>query len=488
MIYIEISLLSLSFSYNCSIINKNKNFKSVNQQNIRIRGLRMILPAPINNALAKLTQQGFEAFVVGGCVRDAMMGIDPKDFDIATNATPTDVQRVFIDFPVFETGIQHGTVTVLIDSHPLEITTYRIDGEYIDKRRPLNVEFTNSIIEDLSRRDFTINAMAYSNETGLVDPFNGRKAINEKLICCVGEPTKRFEEDALRILRAVRFAAVFGFEIETRTKDALMKAKETILTVATERITAEFTRMICGDYIESILLEYADLIAVFIPEIIPSIQFDQKNPYHAHDVYTHTVKVVSNVPPYLSLRLAALFHDIAKPQTHTTDINGVGHFYGHQILGARTAKTILDRMKFDNETKQRTYELVYFHDIQIKSEPKAVKRVLNRFSESFFEDLIDLKKADILGQNPEMKGRIKDIDNLLAIYKNVIKENACFKLKDLAINGNDLISIGIPGGRKIGKILMDCLNQVINERIQNNKEEMIRYVKEIFLNEVCDQQ
>lgn len=437
----------------------------------------MKLPEPIINALSRLTKQGFEAYVVGGCVRDALMGFDPNDFDMTTNATPDEVKKAFFDVPVFETGIEHGTVTVLLDSHPFEITTYRIDGEYLDRRRPSNIEFTKSIREDLARRDFTINAIAYSPDTGLVDPFSGQEDIKAKIIRCVGDPSKRFEEDALRIVRAVRFAAVLGFGIEPKTKEALLNAKDTILEVAVERITAEFSKMLCGDHIGPVLMEYSDVLAVALPEILPSIQFQQKNPYHTYDVYTHIVKVVTNVKAELPLRVAALLHDIAKPETYTQDEKGIGHFYGHPKRSAEIARDILDRLKFDNETKKRVIDLVRNHDIDIKCAPKAVKRLLNRFSEEFFTDLIELKKADVLGQNPAMRHRVETLDCLLAIYREIVRSGECFLLRDLAIDGRDLLAAGFAENRRIGVILNDCLDQVIEESLPNRREDLLEYVK-----------
>lgn len=441
----------------------------------------MILPEQIIIALKTLEQHGFEAFVVGGSVRDALMGVEPKDFDIATNATPGNLKEVFRKITVIETGIAHGTVTVLIEETPIEITTFRIDGEYIDKRRPLSVEFSDSIHEDLARRDFTINAMAYSSRTGIIDPFDGRNDLENKIIRCVGDPEKRFEEDALRILRAVRFAAVLGFGIEASTKAALMEKSETILSVAIERITSEFSKMICGHDIGHVLKEYRQLLAVVIPEIEPSFDFNQQNFYHVFDVYTHTCRVVSNSPPFLVPRLAAFFHDIAKPYCFTKDDKGAGHFYGHQQQSARMAGEIMSRMRFDNDTRRKTIDLIENHDITINPEPKAIKRILNKFSEEFFIDLVALKKADVSGQNPELIGRIEELDRLLEIYIDIVKEDECYSLKKLAINGNDLLETGIPRGNKIGIILEDCLHQVMSERIKNTKEDLMEYVKMFYL-------
>lgn len=468
--------------------------KSRKQNDVKINTIE-----PAGKIIETLEKNGFDAFLVGGCVRDALLGIVPTDYDIATNAIPKQVIDVFGDSfidkvddtledynenlaqktYVVETGIAHGTVTVVIESFPVEVTTFRIDGAYTDNRRPDSVSFSSSINDDLSRRDFTINAMAYSDKTGIIDPFYGQKDLEDKIIRCVGDPESRFSEDSLRILRAVRFASVLGFSIEPGTKTAIDKLRNSIKTVATERITAEFSRLICGPYIESILFEFRDLIAVIIPEIEAAFDFSQHNPHHSFDVYTHLVKAVTYVPAKLSIRLAALFHDIGKPSTFFRDSDGTGHFYGHQKVGAEMVKTILDRLKFDNSTKKRTFDLVLYHDIKIDADKKSVKHILNRFSEDFFLDLIALKKADVSAQQTsEMTGRIAFLDELLRIYREIIEENACFSLKDLAISGEDVIKLGVTPGRQIGEILDDCLHQVICEHIKNEKQQLLDYIVE----------
>ncbi len=446
-------------------------------------GETMILPKTVHEVLAKLEKNGYEAYVVGGCVRDALMGIEPKDFDVTTDATPREVKSVFCGNPVIETGIMHGTVTVLIDHFPIEVTTFRIDGEYVDLRRPLRVEFTRSINEDLARRDFTINAIAYSEKSGIVDPFEGKQDLADGIIRCVGDPKKRFEEDALRILRAVRFASVLGFAIEPLTQKALLEKKDTIKSVAIERISSEFFSLLCGKNIENVLIEYSELFAVIVPELSLAFEFLQNNPYHAYDVYTHTAKVVANTSPKLDIRLAAFFHDIGKPKTYSQDVKGIGHFYGHQKLSSQMADTILRRMKTDNETREKTILLVLYHDIQIKPERKAVKRVLNRFSEEFFLDLINLKKADVSGQHPDLIGRVLELDTLVRIYEDIIRENECFNLKDLVISGGDLILLGVVPGKQIGVILNDCLSKVISGILSNNKDMLIEYVLSIYIND-----
>lgn len=444
----------------------------------------MILPEQIVIAIQTLEQNGYDAFVVGGSVRDALMGVQPKDFDIATNANPKKLKNVFKDVTIIETGIAHGTVTVLIEATPIEITTFRIDGEYLDRRRPVSVEFSDSIVEDLARRDFTINAMAYSAKTGIIDPFGGQKDIAGKIIRCVGDPLKRFEEDALRIFRAIRFASVLGFEIETATRSAIMAKVESILSVAIERITAEFSKMICGHDIGRVLMEHRQLIAIMVPEIKASFDFDQHNYYHVFDVYTHTCKVVSSTPPFIVPRMAAFLHDIAKPYCFSKDEKGAGHFYGHQQQSAKMAGVIMTRMKFDNETKRKAVKLIENHDIDIEPEPKAIKKILNKFSEEFFIDLIALKKADVHGQNPELKSREADLDKLMEIYMDIVREDECFSLKKLAIKGDDLLAAGIPRGNRIGMILEDCLHQVMSERIKNDKDELMEYVKTFYLENI----
>jgi tRNA nucleotidyltransferase (CCA-adding enzyme) len=468
------------------------NMKSKKQNDMKIKIIE-----PAGKIIETLEKRGFDAFLVGGCVRDGLLGISPTDYDIATNALPSQVIEVFGDSfkdnvdntledynetleqkaYVVETGIAHGTVTVVIESFPVEVTTFRIDGQYTDNRRPDSVSFSSSINDDLSRRDFTINAMAYSDKTGIIDPFNGRQDLHDRIIKCVGDPESRFSEDSLRILRAVRFASVLGFYIEPGTKSAIDMLRNTIGTVATERITAEFTKLLCGLYVENILFEFRDMIAVIIPEISPCFDFLQHNPHHSFDVYTHLVKAVTYVPARLPLRLTALFHDIGKPSTFFKDADGIGHFYGHQKVGSEMVRVILDRLRFDNFTKKRTYELVLHHDIHIEADKKSIKHILNRFSEDFFLDLLALKKADVSAQQTsEMTGRIAFLDELIRIYEEIIEENACFSLKDLAITGEDILKLGFMPGRQIGDILEDCLHQVIGEHLRNDKKELLDYI------------
>jgi tRNA nucleotidyltransferase (CCA-adding enzyme) len=441
----------------------------------------MILPETISTILTRLSLHGFEAYVVGGCVRDALMNLEPNDFDITTSATPSEVKTLFRDVPVIDTGIEHGTVTVLWDSCPVEVTTYRVDGEYLDRRRPAGVRFTDSIRDDLSRRDFTINAMAYSPESGIVDPFGGREDIGLKMIRCVGEPCLRFEEDALRVLRALRFASTLGFSIEPVTREALLLMRKNILDVSAERVAVEFSKMILGENIGPVMTEYSAVLSIFIPEIIPTLHFEQCNPFHSYDVYTHIVKTLINTPSTLTIRLAAFFHDIAKPQTFTLDDKGIGHFYSHQKHSAKIAEQVLDRMKFDNETKKRVKDLVFYHDISIRNDPKSIKKILNRFSESFFRELIALKRADILGQNTTMRGRLAELDARMAIFDDIIRDHACYSLKSLALNGTDLLAAGFPEGKRIGLALKDCLEQVIEEKLENEKQVLLQYAVEKYI-------
>ena len=313
------------------------------------------LPAGVSRALTMLESAGFEAFIVGGCVRDALRGITPKDYDITTSALPEETKSVFRDWRVIETGIQHGTITVVMDGMPLEITTYRTEGTYSDNRHPDSVSFTASLREDVARRDFTMNAIAYSPTRGMIDHFGGAEDIRRGIIRCVGDPATRFREDALRMMRGIRFASVLGFAIEKNTAAAIHENKERIPTVSAERIRVELTKLLCGANVKNVLMDWWDVIGTVIPEILPMHGFDQKTPYHIYDVWEHTAVAVSNIPPDPHLRLCALLHDIGKPPSFFTDEKGVGHFYGHPAVSARMTEEILARLKYDNATRRRRF-------------------------------------------------------------------------------------------------------------------------------------
>ncbi len=430
------------------------------------------LPDEVTAALRKLSENGFEAYIVGGCVRDSLMGEKPKDYDITTSAEPEEVKKVFRRFRVIETGIKHGTVTVLVSGIPLEITTFRIDSDYADNRHPENVTFTKSLEEDTARRDFTMNAVAYNDKTGISDFHGGQKDIENKIIRCVGNADKRFCEDALRIMRAIRFSSVLGFEIEKETKDAIFRNKELLKNISHERIAGELVKLLCGKNVKNILIEYIDVLGVVIPELLAMKGFDQKNPHHIYDVLTHTAAAVENIDPEPVLRLTALFHDIGKPRCFS-EKDGIGHFYGHAKLSEEITFNVMTRLKFDNVTKSTVTKLVKIHDVQIEEKESAVKRFLGKNSPEIFFMLLKMKRADTLSQNPEVLSRLEYLDRLEKLANEILDSEECFSLKDLEINGNDLISLGIKPGKNIGKILNELLDGVISGNITNEKKELL---------------
>lgn len=437
---------------------------------------QVFIPDFCKKIINRLNDCRFEAFLVGGCVRDCLMGKIPHDYDIATNATPDEMIKAFDGFKVIKTGEKHGTLTVICENNAVEVTTYRIDGDYSDNRRPNSVEFTRSINEDLARRDFTVNALAYNENSGLIDLFSGEKDLDSKIIKCVGEADVRFSEDALRILRALRFASTLGFEIEENTAKSIIKNKDLLKNISSERILVEFKKLLLGKNAEKILLDYKEVFAVFIPEIRPCFNFDQKTKYHQYDVYTHIVKSVSACEKDETLRLACFLHDIEKPSVFFTDENGTGHFYGHPAPSAATAKKVLKRLKADNKTIEKVVDLVKYHDRQIALSEKSVKRLLSKTSPEFFRDLIKIKRADSLAHAPEYQNKDEYYNALLEILEKIEREQQCFKIKDLKINGNDLIELGF-SGVLIGNTLKKLLKAVIDGEVDNDKNKLLSYIK-----------
>lgn len=440
-----------------------------------------ILPEEVNIALEKLTEAGFQAYIVGGCVRDFLMGTEPHDFDITTSALPRETENIFKDFTVIETGIQHGTLTVLINGTPLEITTFRTDGTYSDNRHPDSVNFTCSLEEDLSRRDFTVNAMAYNPVTGIVDIFGGRGDIENKLIRTVGDPEQRFGEDALRIMRALRFSAVLGFTIDKSTLSAARELKDLLKNVAAERVYIELTKLLCGKNAYKILMECPDILGVWLPEILPMVGFNQHNRHHIYDVWQHTAVVVANIVPVPHLRLAALIHDMGKPGTFSMGKDGQGHFYGHPKLSTEIAGNILSRLKVDNDTRYKVIELVRHHDTPLADNEKQIKRKLNKLGENLFFDLIKICRADNMGQSPKYRNRQKGLNLVEATAKEIISRKECFSLKSLAVNGRDLIDAGFRAGPELGKILNSLLEQVIDGGLENKKDILITAARKLSL-------
>ena len=323
------------------------------------------IPQEVQLILKVLTAQGYEAYVVGGCVRDSLLGKKPQDWDICTSALPQEVKKAFNNLPVLETGLKHGTVTVMIDHKPYEVTTYRIEDQYSDNRHPDKVEFVKDLEQDLARRDFTINAMAYNPKSGLVDCFNGLADLDNKIIRCVGKAEERFLEDGLRILRAIRFASTYNFKIERATTEAIYSKKNLLANLAGERIQIELDKLLCGSGVKEILHQFAEVLAVIIPEIWPMLGFEPNNPHHIYDLWTHTIESVAQAPPQLVLRLTMLLHDLGKPDCYTVDEKGIGHFYGHSKISAEKAKDILQRLKYDRATIDTVLTLVANHDLDL---------------------------------------------------------------------------------------------------------------------------
>ncbi|MBR5246190.1 MAG: CCA tRNA nucleotidyltransferase [Clostridia bacterium] len=432
-------------------------------------------------AVLLLKNSGFEAFLIGGSVRDFIMGLPIGDIDITTNATPAEVKKVFKDFRVIETGIKHGTVTVLIDNEPLEITTYRSESSYSDNRHPDSVTFSKSLSDDVVRRDFTMNAIAYDFNDGFRDLVNGIDDIKNQTIRCIGDAQTRFREDALRILRALRFSSVLGFSIEEKTKYAIHECKDLLLNISAERIREEFVKLICGKNAYSVLQEFSDVIAVFIPEIKPCINFKQENRHHCFDVYTHSLKALENSNSDVAIRLALFFHDIAKPLVAYFDEKGEQHYYGHPKKSAETTEKILTRLRFDNETKNKVVTLVAFHDSPImvndsvSPDRKRLKKIMSQIGVELIFPLIEIKFCDNSAQKSEYYRGDDFYKETKSIINDILKEKECFSIKDLAINGNDLMGLGFKG-KKIGETLTFLLDLVINEKIKNEYDEILSYL------------
>lgn len=440
----------------------------MNRQTIKID-----IPAPAAEILDKLHDAGYEAYVVGGCVRDSILGREPGDWDITTSARPEQVKEIF--GRTIDTGIQHGTVTVMMGKEGFEVTTYRIDGEYEDGRHPKDVTFTASLVEDLKRRDFTINAMAYSYEDGLIDEFDGLADIDKKIIRCVGEPRERFTEDALRMMRAVRFAAQLGYSIEEDTRKAITELAPTLDRISAERVQVELVKLITSDNPGKVKELYeTGLSAVFMPEFDRCFGTPQNNPHHAYDVGDHIVKAVESIEGDKVLRLTMLLHDIEKPSCRTTDEKGIDHFYHHAEKGAKTAAAILRRLKFDRDTMDKVEKLIWCHDWRFPAEKKNVRRAMNKIGDELFPCFIKVKMADTAAKSSyHQDEKYEWIGKLNDLYEEVKRDGECFSLKDLAVNGKDLIGKGITPGKELGDILAAMLSDVIDDPSHNTKEYLL---------------
>lgn len=432
----------------------------------------MLLPETVRKALEMLSEAGFEAYVVGGAVRDFLRGLLPHDFDLCTSARPEETKKVFSGFVTIDTGIRHGTVTVLLGDSALEITTFRIERGYHDYRRPDSVTFVKSVTNDLARRDFTINAMAYCPQHGLCDPFGGQEDLKTGIIRCVGDADTRFGEDALRILRGLRLAAETGFSFEPETEASLEKNCGLLAKIAAERIREELCRTVVAPYAGRILERYPAVIGSVIPEILPMVGFQQRNRHHLHDVWRHTVWATQFAPTTVVLRLAVLLHDIGKPGCFTFDDSGVGHFYGHPQAGAEIAHRILLRLKFDRETTERVTLLVLSHDEMLGETEKLIRRRLAKYGEDVFRQLLAIKKADCIGQGTE-PGYLEQLLQTEAILNRILEDQQCFRLEDLAVNGHDMLAFGLRG-KEIGAMLSKLLQMVVDAPDLNERDTLLK--------------
>ena len=435
-----------------------------------MRDIEIRIPPGAARILRVLEDHGYEAFVVGGCVRDSLLGRNPNDWDITTSALPLQVKALFRR--TIDTGLKHGTVTILMDGEPFEVTTYSVDGEYLHGRHPSEVTFTASLQEDLQRRDFTINAMAYSEKKGLQDLFGGLPDLEKGLIRAVGDPAKRFGEDALRIMRAVRFAAQLGYEVEEDTVQAMKELAPTLSKISAERIAAELEKLLVSPHPEKLKMAYeCGITAVILPEFDRCMETAQNNPHHKYSVGEHTIVSIGNARPDRILRYTMLMHDMGKPSCKTTDEQGIDHFYGHQEVSAQMANDILRRLKSDNETRRSVSKLVRYHDLTCGLTGKSVRKAISLIGEDLFPLYLEVKDADTRAQSDfRFQEKMDYLDEVRLLYRKILEEGDCLSLKDLAVNGKDLIAAGMKPGREIGEVLEAMYRDVIDDPEHNNKE------------------
>ena len=438
--------------------------------------MRIELPDHVKFILHTLEENGYEGYAVGGCVRDASLGRVPQDGDITTNAKPLQVKDLFRR--TIDTGLQHGTVTIMLDHVGYEVTTYRIDGEYEDGRHPKEVRFTGSLSDDLMRRDFTINAMAYNETEGLVDLFEGREDLEKGVVRCVGEAKERFTEDALRMMRAIRFSAQLGFSVEEHTMEAIRALAQTIQKISAERIQMELLKTLTSEHPDDVRLFYeTGLSAYFLPELDRMMETEQNNPHHCYSVGEHTLHSLTEVPGDKVLRLAMLLHDVAKPLCKTTDDAGTDHFHGHPVQGAELARKILRRLKLDNDTIQRVTQLIRWHDDNPPLTERNVRRAICRVQAAQYPDIFAVKRADIRAQSDYQKEeKLRYVDDYEAVYRQILEKKQCLSIKDLAVDGSDLLKLGVPQGREVGEKLKELLELVLEHPECNTREYLLSQV------------
>ena len=442
--------------------------------------MKITLPEHVRRIIETLSRNGYEAFAVGGCVRDTLLGQNPQDWDITTSALPDQVKALFRR--TIDTGIEHGTVTVMQDHIGYEVTTYRIDGEYEDARHPKDVTFTSNLVEDLKRRDFTINAMAYNDEQGLIDVFDGAGDLEKGIIRCVGDPMERFSEDALRMLRAVRFAAQLGFSIEEETKKAVKTLAPTIAKVSAERIQGELVKLLSSGQPQEIRTAYElGLTAVFFPEFDEMMQTPQNTPHHQYTVGEHTIHALQGIRADRTLRLVMLFHDIAKPDCRRTDSEGWDHFYGHPKEGVAKTRAIMNRLKFDRDTTDRVCRMVLWHDDRPSIQEQTIRHTISRIGTDLYPDLFEVKLADTLAQSDfEREEKLAYIEDYRRMYDSILEKKQCLSKKEMAVGGRDLISLGMKQGPHLGEVLDRLFCQVLDHPEDNHRETLLAYARELI--------
>ncbi|MEE1008964.1 MAG: CCA tRNA nucleotidyltransferase [Agathobacter sp.] len=442
--------------------------------------MRIDLPRDVNYIIETLYSNGYEAYAVGGCVRDTLLGRTPKDWDITTSAKPEEVKALFNH--TIDTGILHGTVTVMLNHEGYEVTTYRIDGEYEDARHPKEVTFTANLVEDLKRRDFTINAMAYNHKVGLVDEFDGVKDLENKIIRCVGNPMDRFSEDALRMLRAVRFAAQLGFSIEDKTQEAVKALAPTIKKVSAERIQVELVKLVTSEHPDEMRTVYElGLTKIFMPEFDTMMETKQLNKHHMYTVGEHSIQSMLNIRADKVLRLTMLLHDVGKPQCRSTGEDGQEHYYNHPKVGADISKDILKRLKFDNDTIDRCYKLILYHDDRPAMTQRSIRKSISKIGLQQYPSLFEVKYADTMAQSMYKRDeKLNYLEEYKAIFKDIIDSGQCVEKKSLAIGGKELMEIGMKPGKEMGLVLEKLYEKVLEEPEMNTEENLIEYAHKII--------
>ena len=439
----------------------------------------LFLPKEVETVITTLQGAGYSPYLVGGCVREMLRGKAPSDYDMTSDALPQEVLRLFGKW-AHPTGLQHGTVTVVSGGLPIELTTMRRDGAYRDNRHPDSVTFGTSIEEDLARRDFTVNAIALSPEGTLVDPFGGQEDLRSGVLRCVGDPARRFAEDALRILRLLRFASVLGFSVEENTARAARERRDGLRAIAHERVYAELNKLLCGEHAAAVLLEYPDILGVVLPEILPCVGFDQRNLHHCYDVWEHTARAVGAAPPTRVLRWTMLLHDLGKPKCFTRDANGIGHFYGHTAVSAEMAEEIMARLRFEHALAQGVRVQLACFDEMFPPERAAVHRMLARYGRETMWNLLQTKLADNAAKAPDgLEQAQKPWREALLLYNELLAENACCSLAELRIGGGELLAIGF-SGRAVGRAKQRLLDEVASEKLANEHGVLVHRAERLY--------